>query len=170
MMPVLPTISNSLVNIQPCGLIDEGCPGEGHLLVFNNGQRNRAYSSVDEIITPLNNNGNYILEQGEAYGPEKPVWSYTAENPMDIYSMILSNAQRLPNGNTLICSAQQGLFVEVTPDKEVVWEYHNLLPTPFSNAVARVQKYAIDFPGLPESESLEPLEAQAFIEYFLEHL
>jgi hypothetical protein len=133
--------------------IEEGCPGQGNLLVYNNGERNRAYSSVDEIITPIDHDGNYILQPGEAYGPDEPIWSFTTENPTDLHSMILSNAKRLPNGNTLLCSAQQGLFLEVTLEKEIVWEYRNILPTPFTNTVARVEKYPIDFPGLPTTKS-----------------
>ena len=33
--------------------------------------------------------------------------------------------QRLPNGNTLICSAQQGTIFEVTPAGKTVWKYVN---------------------------------------------
>jgi hypothetical protein len=39
--------------------------------------------------------------------------------------MLLSGAQRLPNGNTLICSGSNGTLLEVTPEKEVVWKYIN---------------------------------------------
>ena len=35
------------------------------------------------------------------------------------------NAQRLPNGNTLINEASFGRFFEVTRDGEIVWEYVN---------------------------------------------
>jgi hypothetical protein len=34
-------------------------------------------------------------------------------------------AQRLSNGNTLICSGINGTLFEVTPDKETVWKYVN---------------------------------------------
>jgi hypothetical protein len=37
-----------------------------------------------------------------------------------------ANAQRLPNGNTLINEASFGRFFEVTRDGEIVWEYVNL--------------------------------------------
>jgi hypothetical protein len=37
----------------------------------------------------------------------------------------MGNAQRLPNGNTLVCEASFGRFFEVTKDGEIVWEYVN---------------------------------------------
>jgi len=134
--------------------IKEGCPGEENILVFNNGGQGRRYSSVDEIVPPVDNNGHYEYVPSQAYGPDKPIWVYTTENPSDMYSMMLSNAQRLPNGNTLMCSANQGLFLEVTPEKEIVWKYQNILPTPTANAVARVVRYSLDYPGIPQAESI----------------
>ncbi len=131
--------------------IEEGCPGEGNLLVFNNGNIDRKYSSIEEIVPPVDSDGNYYLEPGKAYGPKEPIWTYKAKNPPTLFSMILSNAQRLPNGNTLICSARQGLFLEVNPEKEIVWKYKNRLPTLFTNAVARIERYPKDYPGIPES-------------------
>ena len=129
--------------------IEKGCPGEGNILVFNNGI-GRTYSSVDEIIPPLDNNGNYVYTSGEAYDPDEQIWIFTTNNPSNLHSFILSNAQRLPNGNTLICSAGQGVILEVTPEKNIVWQYLNLLPNPFSNCVARVHRYPKDYPGIPE--------------------
>jgi hypothetical protein len=132
--------------------IEKDCPGEGNILVFNNEQSGPEgrYSSVDEIVPPVDSNGNYTITPGSAFDPEEPLWVYTTEKPSDLYSKLLSNSQRLPNGNTLICSAQQGWFIEVTPDKDTVWQYHNILPAPLTNAVARVHRYHPDFPGIPE--------------------
>ena len=39
--------------------------------------------------------------------------------------MLISGAQRLPNGNTLVCSGINGVVFEVTPEKEMVWKYAN---------------------------------------------
>ena len=39
------------------------------------------------------------------------------------YSPLISNAQRLPNGNTLIDMGCDGEFLEVTAQGEVVWSY-----------------------------------------------
>lgn len=103
--------------------IPKGRPGAGHIMVFNNGpyRSDGDYSSVDEIITPVDANGNYPLEKGKAYGPVEALWSYTAPKKTDFFSMHISGAERQSNGNTLICSGAYGIVFEVTPEKEVVW-------------------------------------------------
>jgi Spy/CpxP family protein refolding chaperone len=107
--------------------IPKGLPGEGRVLVFNNGNRRPVgdYSSVDEIILPVDAEGRYARQSGVAFGPEKAEWSYTAAKTSDFFSMLISGAQRLPNGDTLICSGINGTVFEVTPEKEVVWKYVN---------------------------------------------
>lgn len=107
--------------------IEPGLPGEGNILIFNNGEEsaNRAYSSVDELQPPLDADGSYFREPASAFGPEQLVWSYYAENKTDFFSPFISGAQRLPNGNTLICSGMDGTFFEVSPEKEIVWKYVN---------------------------------------------
>ena len=54
--------------------IPRGLPGEGHMLVFNNGgQRpDGSYSSVDELVLPVDGQGRYTREPGASYGPKKP--------------------------------------------------------------------------------------------------
>jgi hypothetical protein len=42
---------------------------------------------------------------------------------VSIYSGHISSAQRLPNGNTLITEGASGHLLEVTPEREIVWEY-----------------------------------------------
>ncbi len=133
--------------------IEEGCPGEGHITVFNNGggRFGGRYPSVEEIIPPVDKNGNYFKTPGFAYGPEEQIWIYTTPDPSDMYSGICSSAQRLPNGNTLICSAQQGLFLEVTHKKEIVWEYVNNYPWWFAQkSVPEIIRYPPDYPGLKD--------------------
>ena len=107
--------------------IPRGLPGEGHVLVFNNGgnRPDGSYSSVDELVLPVDADGRYEYEPGGSYGPAGPVWSYTAPKKTDFYSFFISGAQRLPNRNTLICSGASGTIFEVTPESEVVWKYLN---------------------------------------------
>ncbi|MCH8816071.1 MAG: aryl-sulfate sulfotransferase, partial [Chloroflexi bacterium] len=107
--------------------IDNGLPGEGNILVFNNGlfRLDGSYSSIDEIVPPVDSFGNYSLDAGQAYGPESPVWTYMAEEPADFFSALISGVQRLPNGNTLIDEGNSGNFFEVTPDGQTVWRYVN---------------------------------------------
>jgi hypothetical protein len=102
--------------------IPDGLPGAGHMLVFNNGG-SRGYSSVDEVVLPpVDSQGNYPLERGRPYGPDSPTWTYTTENRKDFMAPLMSGAQRLPNGNTLICTGFSGEVFEVTPNKELVWK------------------------------------------------
>jgi len=133
--------------------IEEGCPGEGHITIFNNGygRPSEDYSSVEEIIPPVDEDGDYYLEPEFAYGPEEPVWTYTAENPTDFYNYYLSGAQRLPSGNTLICDGAQGYFFEVTPEKETIWDYFNPFPLFVNDKnVFKIQYYPSDYPGIGE--------------------
>ena len=130
--------------------IRKGWSDEGHITIFNNGlgRPGISYSSVDEIIPPVDENGNYYLELGSAYGPKEPIWSYTSENLTDFFSPIIAGAQRLPNGNTLICDGYSGRFFEVTMDKEIVWRFYNLFPNFVSNQVTNINRYPLDYPGI----------------------
>ena len=105
--------------------IPKGLTGAGHILIFNNGDtRPQKHSSVDEIVLPVDSNGRYALGAGKKYGPDQPVWSYSAPNRPLFYSANISGAIRLPNGNTLICSGAQGIIFEVSPQKKIVWQYN----------------------------------------------
>lgn len=105
-------------------MISDGLPGAGNILVFDNGgmagyglhifpNRIRSWSRVVEF-NPV------TLDI---------VWVYKARR---FFSFFISSAQRHPNGNTLITegynelSSKKGRIFEVTPNKEIVWEY--LLP------------------------------------------
>jgi hypothetical protein len=107
--------------------VAKGLPGEGHALVFNNGMKRTggAYSTVDEIVLPVDDKGHYEHTKGKPYGPDKAVWSYAAAKKTDFYAPFISGAQRLANGNTLICSGTNGTVFEVTPKDEIVWKYVN---------------------------------------------
>ena len=76
----------------------------GNILVFDNGTY-RGHSIVREI-EPVS---------GEV------VWQY--EDGENFFSPFRSGNQRLPNGNTLICECDAGRVFEVTPEKEVVWDF-----------------------------------------------
>jgi hypothetical protein len=104
--------------------IPAGYPGAGHALIFNNGlgRPDGDYSSVDEIVLPVDSAGRYERSPGTAYGPDRPVWSFSAPEKASFYARLLSSAQRLPNGNTLICHGETGMMLEVTPRKNVVWQ------------------------------------------------
>jgi hypothetical protein len=105
--------------------IDEGRPGEGNILIFNNGV-GRGYSTVDEIVPPVDDNGEYYLEPGSAYGPETQTWIYSPTP--SFYASYVSGADRLASGNTLICNGESGKIFEVTPEETTVWQYTGLGP------------------------------------------
>jgi formylglycine-generating enzyme required for sulfatase activity len=148
--------------------IEPNRPGAGNILIFNNGI-GRNYSSVDEIVPPVDVNGVYGLAAGAAFGPASLAWTYVGTPPASFYSAEISGAQRLPNGNTLICEGVKGNLFEVTASGEMVWRYvcpvtttpltqGTAIPTDpghagqYMNAVFRVIRYAPDFPGLVDKD------------------
>ena len=144
--------------------IETGCPGAGTILIFNNGI-GRGYSTINQIVPPVDAAGNYAITSGAAFGPTTPVWTYTAAPPTNFYSAEISGCQRLPNGNTLICEGIQGNLFEVTSAGQTVWRYlcpvgstiltqGDSIPVDpartdqFMNAVFRVIRYATNYAGL----------------------
>lgn len=119
--------------------IEEGNPGAGHLMVYNNhppgeadfvkevimGLPSKNYSAVYELEMPINDTGSYSIEKDGPYGPEKPNWVYVAKDTLSFYSPFISGAHRMSNGNTFINEGARGRFFEVTPQGKVVWEYLN---------------------------------------------
>ena len=133
--------------------VDKGCPGEGHITIFNNGVGRPGfdYSAVDEIVTPVDSNGYYYLEPNSSYGPDKPIWTYKHKFLLLSHAPYVSSAQRLPNGNTLICYGWwRGHFIEVTAEKQIVWRYLNIYPMPINhlNKVYKIRRYPKDYSGI----------------------
>ncbi len=96
------------------------------MLVFNNGNgRHRgdddesSYSSVDELALP------FSPERGFGAAPPELTWSWTGVDGEPFFASFISGAQRLPNGNTLVCIGPEGRLVEITRAGEVVWDYAN---------------------------------------------
>lgn len=106
--------------------------------------------------------GNYSLTAGAAFGPSSPVWTYVATPPTSFYSSEISGAERLANGNTLVCAGITGDIFEVTSAGQIVWRYVNPVttevlnqgdtipvdsarPDQLMNAVFRAQKYPTSY-------------------------
>lgn len=108
----------------------------GNLLIFDNGTHRldhpQPYSRVIEVDPTT----------------KEIVWTYQEGRVIDFYSPMISNAQRLPNGNTLICEGNFGRLFEVTPEGEVVWEYVNPYfgdsPQGIHNGVFRAFRYSAE--------------------------
>lgn len=161
--------------------IRPGLPGAGNIMVFNNGQylfQRTPQSSILEINPFLDANGRkagtyvnppdagYRQQQYDRDTHNRPrsiskqvVWSYQSVNSHGFFSHIGSSAQRLPNGNTFICSDTEGHFFEVTAEGELAWEYINPITRdgavkvlgdvlPMTNSVFRAYRYAADHPAL----------------------
>ncbi len=108
--------------------IEEGKPGAGNIIVFNNGTNRRDgsnYSSVDEIQLPSLANGSY-----DWAGSVSVISTIVGTPRGNFYAPITSGQTRLENGNTLIAHGPRGVFSEVTPDSEVVWQYVNPVTSP----------------------------------------
>lgn len=104
-------------------LIPRGLPGEGNLLVFDNGG-----SSGYGTASPIAPQGVNTLARATSRVIEvdpvsmKRVWMY---NGAGFFSTNISGAQRLANGNTLITEGAGGRVFEVTPESRIVWEFIN---------------------------------------------
>jgi hypothetical protein len=142
--------------------IEPGLPGEGHLLIFSNGDPLRPdESQIVEIELPLNSDGSYPLSEGAPYGPAQPSWTYSANEPGEFASAFISGVQRLPNGNTLICSGQQATVFEVNPEGEVLWKFLESLEDEKFVMVFRSNWYPASFPGFFGTPVYEPETADA---------
>ena len=86
-------------------MIGPDLPGAGNILIFDNGKKKMREFSIALEINPIT---------------KEVVWAYEDEK---FYSGSAGALQRLPNGNTLISQGTSGRVFEVTPEKEIVWEY-----------------------------------------------
>lgn len=95
-------------------ILKDNLPGNGNVLVYNNGNGDFKQSIVYELNLPA----EFNLKSNMDNEPEI-VWQYTRDS---LYSAKVSGAIRLENGNTLITSGSMGV-IEVTDKKDVVWEF-----------------------------------------------
>jgi len=106
----------------------------GNLLLFDNGPHRLDHPMPFSRIIEVDLQTKQI------------VWKYQERRESDFFSPRISNAQRLPNGNTLICEGDFGRIFEVTADGELVWEFVNPFfgegPTGPNNRVFRAYRYS----------------------------
>jgi hypothetical protein len=119
----------------------------GNILMFDNGFHRAGVEITSSMVIELNPK------------TKKIEWEYRGDPITDFYSAACSGAQRLPNGNTLICSSMESRIFEITRKGEIVWEYIN----PFFgeiefgtvNWVFKAYRYGPDYEGL-EGKELSP--------------
>ncbi|MBS3764128.1 MAG: aryl-sulfate sulfotransferase, partial [Planctomycetes bacterium] len=142
-------------------VIPRGLPGEGNVLVFDNGgfagygpPNPGAPTGEYNAVRPYSR----VLE----FNPItlELVWEYSARTAgygyhhHDVfYSPFISSAQRLPNGNTLICEGDRARIFETNTEHEIVWEYI-VPPEPGSNGtVTCYRAYRLPYDWVPQAET-----------------
>ena len=117
----------------------------GNILIFDNG----AFRGGESIT--------YTRAIEVDRTTEKIVWEYRDRSQMhNFFTPFMGSAQRLENGNTLLCESAFGRIFEVTGDGYVCWEYVNPHFAPYpeeetrkifpgeSNALFRAYGYSAD--------------------------
>ena len=137
-------------------MIPKGLPGEGNILIFDNGGW-AGYGVPDRMSKDGSKTDRRDHSRVIELDPTtlKVVWEYTGakmggDGMMDMigntkfYSQLVSSAQRLPNGNTMITEGCCCRIFEVNADKEVVWEYY--APFDFSTRfIYRAYRYPYSY-------------------------
>ncbi len=115
----------------------------GNVLIFDNGM-NRLQAMPYSRVVEVNPRDDSVA------------WEYQANPPQEFFSGHISGCHRLPNGNTLICEGTSGRIFEVTPAREVVWEWINPMHSSRGELrmswVFRAYRYGPDYPGLAGQE------------------
>ncbi|KAJ6437462.1 PQQ repeat containing protein [Purpureocillium lavendulum] len=117
----------------------------GNILIFDNG----AFRSGESV--------QYTRAIEVSRDTKKIVWEYRDKSQMhNFFTPFMGSAQRLSNGNTLLCESAFGRVFEVTPEGYVCWEYINPHFAPYpdkvtasifpgeSNALFRAYRYTLD--------------------------
>ncbi len=152
--------------------VPPGYPNEGKILVYNNGvnRPGGSISSVDMFAPPVDSSGNYFISGIDPFLPDTLFWSFSDSA---FYSVNISGAQALPNGNVLVCEGVKGHFFEVdlTADT-IVWEYINPVTNsgpvpqgtfiPGGNNTFRAERYAPDFSGFDGKDLTPGLELELY--------
>ena len=160
-------------------MIPKGLPGEGDLLVYDNGGEG-GYGVPNPASPTGNNNAHRDYSRVLQFNPVtlEITWQYTPlehgcflfTDASKFYSSYISSAQRLPNGNTLITEGSDGHLLEVTPEHEIVWEYinpyfNNMFGKFTNNMIYRAYRVPYEWiPQLakPDEESIEAIDVETF--------
>lgn len=65
---------------------------------------------------------------------------YTGSKRAPFYSVILGKHQWLPNGNLLIADAVRGRVIEINKDRQIIWEYINIVKSGLTGTVEDAQR------------------------------
>ena len=141
-------------------IVPKGLPGEGNLLVFDNGGAagyGFATPAAADGVSGVSRGNSRVLEIDPV--SLKKVWEYSVPGTESyrFFSHYVSSAQRLPNGNTLITEGADGRIFEVTATGEIVWEYVSPYFTEGQTPTNRVYRaYRLPYSWVPQLE--KPIE------------
>ena len=154
------------VGLHHAHMIPKGLPGEGNILIFDNGGM-AGYGSTNAMAPYGMNNTRRDYSRIVEIDPVKMtvVWQYDANkggsrDMCKFFSDYVSSAQRLPNGNTLIDEGSDGRLFEVTAKGETVWEYINPFYQPKENFNMVYRCYRVPYDYVPQ---LKPPKEEAVV-------
>jgi hypothetical protein len=150
-------------------MIPQGLPGAGNILIYDNGSDAGFGAVVPGLDRGTFPNKLSDFSRVVEFNPITLdlVWEYKQQHPTEDYdgdgdikgnerkffSARQSGAQRLENGNTLICETGAGRIFEVTAEGDVVWEYISTYTGPIDAQVSRngvYRAYRVPASWLPE--------------------
>ncbi len=145
-------------------IIPRGLPGEGNILVFDNGGQ-AGYGAPNPGAPVGKYNARRDFSRILEFDPLtlEIVWQYTPveagfmppANNDKFYSSLVSSAQRLPNGNTMITEGAYGRIFEITPDHEIVWEFINPYIEKEHNINMVYRAYRVPYEWIPQLDKPE---------------
>ena len=149
------------IGLHHAHMIPKGLPGEGNILIFDNGGYGGFGAPNPGAPNGVNNvkrDYSRILEIDPT--TLKIKWEYDANkagnrDKCKFYSDYVSSAQRLPNGNTLITEGSSGRLVEVTPDYDIVWEYISPYYSTTIGMNSIYRAYRLPYEWVPQVEKPE---------------
>jgi hypothetical protein len=117
-----------LIGLHHAHMIPQGLPGEGNILLFDNGGwSGYGYFGMPRYIRLMSRviefNPVTLDIVWEYHHYSWRLWFPRTSESHRFYSSIMSSVQRLPNGNTLITEGTNGRVFEVTNTSKIVWEY-----------------------------------------------
>ena len=115
-------------------------PGKETILIFNNGDRRTQQSDIVEIRP------DYYFKSTRIKA--SVLWSYNNAGGKRFFADKVSGAQRLANGNTLICEGSAGRIVEVSDNAKPVWEYAYTTQGGANKRIFRATRIPSTHPGL----------------------
>ena len=145
-------------------MIPKGLPGEGNIMVYDNGGW-AGYGAPNQFsktgLKVTRRDSSRVIE----FDPTtlEIVWECTGEptgsgggfnfNGNYFFSPLTSDAQRLPNGNTMICEGCSAIIREYTREQKLVWEY--VFPDIGQSLLYRA--YRIPYEWVPQFEKPEEI-------------